>query len=90
MIVKAKFYCKLNLDYSFTKYDVEGRIFIKDKIYEGEYETWSWSDGYRLNNGWKKYWIFDENGMKRVLSRNRFNMFFQELRDYNISSLLKN
>jgi hypothetical protein len=41
------------------------RRFIKDKWYDGEYETWGFEDGYRLNGGWRQYWAVNELGKKK-------------------------
>lgn len=68
--------------------------FIVDKWYDGEYETWSWEDGYRVNDGWRRYWVINEQGDKEEISRSQFNIIFEtkveELRDNKIDQILKN
>jgi hypothetical protein len=98
LIVKTKFYCKSGaqeapgrgVDISNIKWI---DMFIKDKWYDGEYETWSYNSGFRLNGGWRKYWVVKENGEKIQLSRAKMGLIFEldkvELRDIKISDLLK-
>ena len=93
-IVKTKFLCKNG---SRTGSGIAGDVwtdkFIEDKWYDGEYETWSFEDGYRINGGWRRYWVINESGVKEELSRARFRVIFetetQQLRDRKIEDLLK-
>lgn len=65
--------------------------FIEGKWYEGEYETWNWESGYRLNGGWSRYWVIDENGKKEEIDRTRMRILFytsEELRDVLIDEIL--
>jgi hypothetical protein len=62
--------------------------FIKGKIYDGEYEIYSQSEGYRLNGGWSRYWVIDEMGKKVEVDRVRFKILFEELREHNLDSIL--
>lgn len=67
--------------------------FIEGKWYDGEYETWSFDQGYEINGGWRRYWVINESGVKEELSRARFRVIFetetQQLRDRKIEDLLK-
>lgn len=66
--------------------------FIEGKWYEGEYETWNWEDGYRINGGWRRYWVVNELGKKEEISRAVMNAIFEyktaELRDVKIDDIL--
>ena len=93
-IVKTKFLCK-NSSQTVTKglpMYVKDR-FIEDKWYDGEYETWSLEDGYRINGGWRKYCIINELGEKEEISRPMFKVLFEtdtyKLRDRKIEDLIK-
>lgn len=100
MIVKTKFLCKngssiaprpasIN-DLSNIKWSDR---FIEGKWYDGEYETWSWEDGYKLNGGWKKYWVINEKGVKEEIHKAYFNAIFEtdieNLRDEKINQIIK-
>jgi hypothetical protein len=65
--------------------------FNEDKWYDGEYETWGWQDGYRINGGWRRYWVVNEQGEKESLSKTEFNSIFekdiQELRNRKLQDL---
>ena len=66
--------------------------FIEGKWYDGEYETWNWEDGYKCNGGWSRYWVVDESGEKKELSRTYMKIIFQldidEIRDQKIEQIL--
>jgi len=94
-IVKAKFLCKTTMS---TGSRIGSRIgawnaaFEEGKIYDGEYETWSWKDGYRCNGGWRRYWVFRENGEKEEFTRAMFKAVFHdadETRNQMIEKILK-
>ncbi len=95
-IVKAKFLCK-NGSRTAPRAPLDSikweDRFIEDKWYDGEYETWSWEDGYRINGGWRRYWVINEQGKKEEISRAQFRVIFetetQQLRDRKIEDLLK-
>ena len=102
MIVKTKFLCKTGSRTaprgSYPNADTLEGIkwqdrFIEDKWYDGEYETWSLEDGYRINNGWRKYWVINELGEKEEISRPMFKVLFEtdtyKLRDRKIEDLIK-
>ena len=65
--------------------------FIEGKWYEGEYETWS-LQLYKLNGGWRRYWVINEVGEKEEISRIHMRIIFemdvQELRDNKIDQIL--
>ena len=91
-IIKTKFLCK-NGSQTVTKglpMYVKDR-FIEGKWYDGEYETYS-TERYRLNNGWKRYWVINEIGEKEEISRSEMNAIFEnnitELRDKKINEIL--
>jgi len=93
-IVKTKFLCKSG---SRTGSGIAGDVwidkFIEDKWYDGEYETWSFEDGYRVNGGWRRYWAINEQGKKEEISRAIFRILFetdtQQLRDRKIEDIIK-
>lgn len=71
--------------------DVWTETFISGKWYDGEYETWSFEDGYRLNDGWRRYWVINEQGRKEEISKSYMNVMFYkptELRDKRIDDIL--
>lgn len=93
-VVKTKFLCKNGMRVGKgidDKFWVDK--FIEGKWYDGEYETWSWEDGYRVNGGWRKYWIIDEQGVGEEISRGQFRSVFetdeQKLRDNKLDNILK-
>ncbi len=97
-IVKTKFLCKNGMQTGKGKgKDFSKNFwvdkFIEGKWYDGEYETWSWEDGYRVNGGWRKYWIIDEQGLGGEISRAQFRTIFetdeQKLRDNKLDNILK-
>ena len=92
-IIKTKFLCK-NTSQTVTKGHpkyVKDR-FIEGKWYDGEYETWS-QQLYKLNNGWRRYWVVNEKGVKEEMNRIKMSTIFQldieELRDNKIEEILK-
>jgi hypothetical protein len=94
-IVKTKFLCKYG---SRTAPRAPlGSIkwkdrFIEDKWYDGEYQTWS-EQLFRLNGGWRRYWVVNEQGVKEEISKAQFKLIFetdtQQLRDRKIEDLIK-
>jgi hypothetical protein len=100
-IVKTKFLCKngssvapkttsIN-DLSMIKWSDR---FIEGKWYDGEYQTWSFEDGYRINGGWRRYWVINEQGKKEEISKAEFKAIFetdiQNLRNEKIINILNN
>jgi hypothetical protein len=100
VIVKTKFLCKngssiaprpasIN-DLSNIKWSDR---FIEGKWYDGEYETWSYENGYKFNGGWKKYWVINEKGVKEEIHKAYFNAIFEtdieSLRDEKINQIIK-
>jgi hypothetical protein len=78
VIVKSKFLCKNGSKLGSGRaqqYDWVER-FIEGKLYDGEYETWSWESGYELNGGWRNYWVINEQGKKEKISRNIMRVLF--------------
>ena len=65
--------------------------FIKGKWYDGAYETWS-DQLYKLNNGWRSYWVIDESGQKIKMNRVKMRIIFEldksELMDKKINTIL--
>jgi hypothetical protein len=92
-IVKTKFLCKSGSRTGPAYGGVWIDKFIEGKWYDGEYETWSWEDGYRVNGGWRKYWVINEQGVGEEISRAYFKIIFetdtQQLRDRKIEDLIK-
>ena len=95
-IIKTKFLCK-NGSRTAPRAPL-GSIkwedrFIEGKWYDGEYETWS-QQLYKLNNGWRRYWVVNEKGIKEEVNRIKMSTIFQldieELRDNKIEEILKN
>ena len=77
MIVPCKFKCKAG-----SKITDRGAIgpwidnFIEGKWYDGEYETWSFENGYILNGGFRRYWVTNESGVKQEISKAYMNAIF--------------
>ena len=100
-IVKTKFLCKNGSSSSVYAPNTGNTLsnikwsdrFIEGKWYDGEYETWSYENGYKFNGGWKKYWIVNEKGMKEEIHRAHFNAIFEtdieNLRDEKINQIIK-
>jgi hypothetical protein len=66
--------------------------FIEGRWYDGEYETWS-DQLYKLNGGWRRYWVINEKGEKEEIHRAHMNAIFEtdieKLRDNKINEILK-
>ena len=62
------------------------------KWYDGEYETWSFEDGYRVNGGWRKYWVVNEKGEKEEIPKAHMKAIFefdiQQLREEKLKDIL--
>ena len=97
-IVKTKFLCKSTTSRSSGRssklFDTDIVTFEEGKWYDGEYETWSWEDGYRCNDGWRKYWVINEQDVKEEIQRAWFKIMFEydieKIRDEKINEILKN
>ena len=96
MIVKTKFFCKNGSqigDGGPIKNILWKDRFIEGKWYDGEYETWNFDDGYRLNGGWRRYWVVNEQGRKEEIHKAHMNVIFEMniegLRDEKINEILK-
>lgn len=91
MEVKTKFYCKTTQSISSTGLIRFKEQFIKGKWYDGAYETWS-DQLFKLNNGWRSYWVIDESGEKIKMSRIEMRIIFEldktELIDKKINLIL--
>jgi hypothetical protein len=91
-IIKTKFLCKSGSRTGSAYGGVWIDKFIEGKWYDGEYETWSWEDGYRVNNGWRRYWIVNELGEKEEISKGHIKIIFetdtQQLRDRKIEDII--
>jgi hypothetical protein len=94
-IIKTKFLCK-NGSRTAPRAPL-GSIkwkdrFIEGKWYDGEYETWAWEDGYRVNGGWRKYWVINERGEKEEISKAHMKAIFefdiQQLREEKLKDIL--
>jgi hypothetical protein len=95
MIVQTKFLCKTG-----SRTAPRGPLgsikwkdrFIEDKWYDGEYQTWS-EQLFRLNGGWRRYWVVNEQGVKEEIPKGQFKLIFetdtQQLRDRKIEDLIK-
>ena len=94
-IVKTKFLCKSGSRTAprapLGSIKWEDR-FIEGKWQDGESETWS-LQLFELNNGWRRYWVINEQGEKEEISRPMFKVLFetdtQQLRDKKIEDLIK-
>lgn len=91
MEVKTKFYCKTTQSISSDGLKSFKEQFIKGKWYDGAYETWS-DQLYKLNNGWRSYWVIDESGEKIKMNRVKMRIIFEldksELMDKKINTIL--
>ena len=94
-IIKTKFLCK-NGSRTAPRAPL-GSIkwedrFIEGKWYDGEYQTWS-EQLFRLNGGWRRYWVVNEQGVKEEISKAQFKLIFetdtQQLRDRKIEDIIK-
>jgi hypothetical protein len=101
MIIKTKFLCKNGSSIAPKPASINNLStiqwsdrFIEGKWYDGEYETWKFKDGYRLNGGWRRYWIVNEQGVKEEISKAHFNAIFEtdieNLREEKINQIIKN
>ena len=97
MIVKTKFLCKRSSHQSSPKGLSLSNIqwedrFIEGKWYDGEDETWS-DQLYKLNGGWRRYWVINEKGEKEEISKAHMNAIFEmnidKLREGKINEILK-
>jgi hypothetical protein len=92
-IIKTKFLCKSGSRISARGSTIiwEDR-FIEGKWYESFYETWSFEEGYVMNNGWRRYWVVNEQGLKEEISRAHMRIIFetdiQHLRDKKIEDII--
>jgi hypothetical protein len=90
MKINTKFYCKTTQSVSdgLSKFKEQ---FIKGKWYDGAYEIWS-EQLYKLNNGWRSYWVINESGERMEISRTRMKIIFElnktELIDEKINIIL--
>ncbi len=100
MIVKTKFLCKNGSSIAPRPASINDLSnikwfdrFIEGKWYDGEYETWSYENGYKFNGGWKKYWVINEKGVKEEIHKAYFNAIFEtdieSLRDEKINQIIK-
>ena len=98
-IIKTKFLCKSGCKTTPAVRGIKANeltnwsdLFIEGKWYDGEYETWS-QQLYKLNNGWRRYWVVNEKGIKEEVNRIKMSTIFQldieELRDNKIEEILK-
>jgi len=94
-IVKTKFLCKAK-----SQISKGGRTYMKwidrfvaGKWYDGEYEMWTFESGYRVNGGWRRYWVVNEQGVKEEIPKAIMNAVFDnkisERRDVIIDQILK-
>ena len=93
-IIKTKFLCK-NGSRTAPRAPL-GSIkwedrFIEGKWYDGEYETWS-LQLYKLNNGWRRYWVVNEKGIKEEIHKAHMKAIFefdtQQLREEKLKDIL--
>jgi hypothetical protein len=100
VIVKTKFLCKNGSSIAPRPASINDLSnikwfdrFIEGKWYDGEYETWSYENGYKFNGGWKKYWVINEKGVKEEIHKAYFNAIFEtdieNLRDEKINQIIK-
>ena len=100
-IINTKFLCKSTTSRSSGRSTeihepklFEIVTFERGKWYDGEYETWGWEDGYRCNDGWRRYWVVNEQGEKEQINRSWFKVMFEcdieNIRDEKINEVLKN
>jgi hypothetical protein len=91
-IIKTKFLCKSGSRIASRFGGPWKDRFIEDKWYDGEYQTWS-EQLFRLNGGWRRYWVVNEQGVKEEISKAQFKLIFetdtQQLRDRKIEDIIK-
>lgn len=93
-IIKTKFLCKSGSRTAprapLGSIKWEDR-FIEGKWYDGEYETWS-LQLFKLNNGWRRYWVINEKGQKEEISKAHMRAIFefdiQQLREEKLKDIL--
>lgn len=90
-IVKTKFLCKSGSQTASRLGGSWKDRFIEDKWYDGEYQTWS-EQLFRLNGGWRRYWVINEQGVKEEISKAQFKLMFEtdtrQLRDKKINQII--
>jgi hypothetical protein len=90
-IIKTKFLCKTTC--SGGSYGNIKERFIKGKWYDGEYETWWFEGGYKMNGGHRRYLAINEGGVREDIGKSMFKIIFEtdtnELRDNKIDQILK-
>ena len=78
-IVRTKFLCKRSSQSSpkslSSNIQWQDR-FIEGNWYDGEYESWS-QQLYKLNGGWKRYWVVNEMGEKEEIHKAHMNAIFE-------------
>lgn len=91
-IIKTKFLCKTGSQTASRFGGSWKDRFIEGKWYDGEYQTWS-EQLFKLNNGWRRYWVVNEQGVKEEISKAHFRAIFetdtQQLRDKKIEDIIK-
>ena len=91
-IIKTKFLCKTGSQTASRFGGPWKDRFIEGKWYDGEYQTWS-EQLFKLNNGWRRYWVVNEQGIKEEISKAHFRSIFetdtQQLRDKKIEDIIK-
>lgn len=88
-IIKSKFYCKSGSQILLG--DKLTDRFISGNWYDGEYEVWNFESGYRLNGGWRRYWVINEVGVKEEIHRGQMKAIFDltsEVREFKINKIL--
>jgi len=90
MISRGRYTCKADANLS-------GTIFIKDVVYDIDYEEWWFEDGFKLNGSHRRYWYFTDNGEKNELSKSIMKIIFdtksestQYYREVKINEILNN
>jgi hypothetical protein len=91
-IIKTKFLCKTGSQTTSRFGGTWKDRFIENKWYDGEYQTWS-EQLFKLNNGWRRYWVVNEQGIKEEISKAQFISIFEtdisKLRDNKINEIIK-
>ena len=92
MVIKTKFKCKSGSRTS-NKHPIKWvDRFIEEKWYDGEYETWSFEQGYDVNGGWRRYWVISEQGIKEEIPRAHMRIIFEtnldSIRDAKIDMII--
>lgn len=94
-IIKTKFLCRCGSRRGLGSHPINWvDTYIEGKWYDGEYETWSWEDGYRINGGWRRYWVVNELGEREEMVKAEFKVIFEtkvdKIRDNKIDQILDN